>query len=148
MTFVQSLQRESVLFYRTHGISWLGDAMTGLFSCTVHFPTHTEPGSGLWDVWVLKGLRHSLYFETHLLKAPRNFLLPNYLSISQSSLNLLSQCLCKTKRHINISPTHRCPNPWAELLSCIRGTDKPFWVGFLLLRELCEEQLKLHCGNW
>lgn len=74
--------------------------MTGPLSCTVRFPTHTEPGSGLWDAWVLKGLGHSLYFKTHLLKAPRDFLVPNYLSISQSLLNLLSQCLCETKRRV------------------------------------------------
>lgn len=77
-----------------------------------------------------KGIETEVYFKTHLLKAPREFLLPNYLSISQSLLNLLSQCLCETKwlryftQHLGALILEQ------KLMSCIRGGDKPFWMGF------------------
>lgn len=46
----------------------------------LHSPFPAALGSRLQEVSILKGLEQSLYFKTHLLKAPREFLLLKYLS--------------------------------------------------------------------
>lgn len=56
--------------------------MLGLFTCTACLLTCTALGGGMWEVWVA-GLEQKLGFLTHLTKSPGEFLLPNYLSISQ-----------------------------------------------------------------